>query len=400
MKRVFETKNNCCGCGACVFQCPVDAIRMTPDSKGFIYPEIDQEKCIDCGRCRKSCAFHNRNNDGTDQASVIATYALKHKDPDVLKNSTSGGAFTAFSDLVLERGGVVFGAVMNEQLKVVHTCARTREERNAMRGSKYVQSDLNSTFPQIKDLLKQGTEVMFVGMPCQVDALKSYLSKEDTSKLLLCDLVCKGVPNQKLFCDYCAYVEKKTGEKLIGYIFRDKRNDKDSSWGSSACNLYANGREDNISFLAQIHRYVFGTAIALRPSCYHCKYTNLHRTGDLTIGDFWGIKHISPEMYDQRGVSLVMLSTQKAQMFFDQVKSSSNYQEVTVQDAVSGQPRLRQPVEEPPVRQMFWTEYHNNGYEAAIKRHLNCGFKGQFAHWTRRVGIYPVLLKIKTMLHI
>ena len=135
-------------------------------------------------------------------AAPLAVYALKHRSADVLMGSTSGGAFTAFSDLILEHVGVVFGAVLNEQLQVVHTSARTKAERDAMRGSKYVQSDLNTVFPQIRSLLRQGTEVMFVGTPCQVDSLKEYLRNEHTENLLLCDFVCHGVPSQQMLDDY------------------------------------------------------------------------------------------------------------------------------------------------------------------------------------------------------
>lgn len=393
MLQVFESKQTCCGCGSCAFLCPTGAISMEADADGFVYPRIDQEKCIDCGRCRASCAFHARTADPAAMPSAV--YALRHKDLEVLKHSTSGGAFTAISDAILDRGGVVFGAALDEHLQVRHICAETKQERDAMRGSKYVQSDLNTVFPQVKEQLRRGREVLFVGTPCQVDALRHYLRGEEHNRLFTCDFICHGVPNQRLFDDYCAYVEQKSGQKIKTHLFRDKQF---FGWSHMESNLYTDGKWDGTSFLSQIQKTAFYSGIAQRDSCFSCKYTNLDRPGDLTIADFWGVENCLPSFADKRGVSLVMLNTEKGTQLFEQIKNTCDFEVCAVESALSAQPHTRQPLEESPLRAAFWEEYHKNGYEAAIRKYLNCGLRGRFSHWTKRVGLYPALYKIKTAL--
>ena len=392
MQQVYTAKQDCCGCGTCSLLCPVQAICMETAYDGHRYPRIDPQKCIDCSRCRSGCAFQKRKP--SPAAAPLAVYALKHRSEDVLMGSTSGGAFTAFSDLILEHGGVVFGAVLNEQLQVVHTSARTKAERDAMRGSKYVQSDLNTVFPQIRSLLRQGTEVMFVGTPCQVDSLREYLRNEHTENLLLCDFVCHGVPSQQMLDDYLDYVEKKTGRKIKSHSFRDKSR----GWCHEESNLYTDGKKDGVSFFSQVNKFLFYSGIAQRDSCFACRYTDLDRPGDLTIADFWGIENCIPEFYDKKGVSLVMLNTPKAVSVFDAVKHTCDYRLTTVENARMGQSHLSHPLAENPVRQAFWEEYQKNGYVSAIRKYVNCGLRGRFSHWTKRIGIYPLLFKIKEAL--
>ncbi|WP_024470384.1 4Fe-4S dicluster domain-containing protein, partial [Treponema pedis] len=202
MEQVYIEKEECCGCTACYAICPTHAISMETDEKGFQYPVIDQSICIDCGLCKKVCRFSKPIDNEFD---IQQFFALKHRDPEVLKNSQSGGAFTVFSDYILENKGSVFGAFFDkDNFYIYHTKAETEEARNLQRGSKYVQSDLNDCFLSVKKDLQVGKKVLFSGTPCQCDGLISFLvkSKVDTKDLYVIDLICHGVPSQKIFRDY------------------------------------------------------------------------------------------------------------------------------------------------------------------------------------------------------
>ena len=167
MITVFDKKEDCCGCTACKSICPTQAITMKSDEEGFLYPKIDQELCMDCGLCRKVCVLQN-GYDTSNSFTRPKVYALKHKSDKVRKNSSSGGAFTAISDYVLSKAGIIYGATYNEELRVIHQCAETTEGRNKFRGSKYVQSDLEEVFSQINENLKNYRYVLFTGTGCQV----------------------------------------------------------------------------------------------------------------------------------------------------------------------------------------------------------------------------------------
>ena len=201
---------DCCGCTACASICTHDAITMKPDKLGFLYPEVDESKCTDCGLCEKVCAFHD-NYDKSMNLPLPDAYAARHKDMREVETSRSGAAFIAISDYIIENGGVVYGAGYTDHFRVVHKRAVTKEERNEFKGSKYVQSDLNNVFRKVKDDLKNGKVVMFSGTPCQTAGLNSYVGKKLRENLFLVDIVCHGVPAPFLWRDYISYLEKKHG---------------------------------------------------------------------------------------------------------------------------------------------------------------------------------------------
>ena len=215
-------KAKCCGCTACASICPHDAITMQPDALGFLYPVVDESKCTDCGLCEKVCAFHE-NYDKSQNLPEPLAYAARHKDMREVETSRSGAAFIALSDWVLRLGGVVYGAGYADHFRVVHKRATSKEERDEFKGSKYVQSDLNTVFRQVKKDLKDGLTVLFSGTPCQTSGLASYVGKRLRENLYLVDIVCHGVPGPYLWRDYLAYLEKKQGSRICWVNFRDKQ---------------------------------------------------------------------------------------------------------------------------------------------------------------------------------
>lgn len=213
---------DCCGCTACASVCAHNAITMKPDVMGFLYPVVDKAKCVDCGLCEKVCSF-NEHYDTSLNLSKPDAYAARHTDMDEVETSRSGAAFIAISDWILKQGGVVYGAGYADHFRVVHKRAVTPEERDEFKGSKYVQSDMESVFWQVKQDLKNGMIVLFSGTPCQTSGLNAYVGKKLRENLYLVDIVCHGVPAPYVWRDYLAYLEKKQGAKICWVNFRDKQ---------------------------------------------------------------------------------------------------------------------------------------------------------------------------------
>lgn len=217
----IDNPANCCGCTACASICTHEAIAMEPDALGFLYPRVDENKCVDCGLCERVCQF-NENYDLSLNLPQPKSYAARHKEINEVMKSRSGAVFVAISDYILEQGGVVYGAGYKDHFRVAHKRATTKEERDEFRGSKYVQSDLTGVFRQVKEDLKNGLTVLFSGTPCQTAGLNSFVGTKLRQNLILVDIVCHGVPGPYIWRDYIAYLEKKQGDVINVVNFRNK----------------------------------------------------------------------------------------------------------------------------------------------------------------------------------
>ena len=214
-KEIYE--KNCYGCTACMSICRHSAISIQETANGFLYAIIDQSLCTNCGICKKVCTQRNEYH------SVGVSFIAKHRDEEAYLNSQSGGAFTALSDIVLQAGGTVYGASLDGSFEAVHTRAICSEERDAMRGSKYVQSRMKDIYSRVGEDIK-GKYVLFSGRPCQVGGLLIYLKIKgiDTKNLYTVDIICHGVPSVRLWRDLIAHYEKKEKSRIEKVIFRDK----------------------------------------------------------------------------------------------------------------------------------------------------------------------------------
>ena len=351
--------------------CPKSAIHMEKDEYGFVYPEINIEQCVECGACKRVCAFQNK----TTQNKPQRVLAIAGKNDSLVKKSASGGLFATIALAVLEQGGCVYGAVMlheNHKLRIHHVCCETKEELERLQGSKYVQSSLGSIFKDVQEKLKKGKTVLFSGTPCQVDALKSYLRK-DYEKLLTVDIICHGVPSEQFFNDYIHYTEKNLGGEILDFKFRDKS----MGWGLNAKADYVNATGKingySVSYLDSSYYDLFLNAKIYRENCYHCPYATQKRVGDITIGDYWGIEDEHPEVLlqnggslsEQTGISVMMLNTDKGADFFESVKDQFTYYESTFEKAAKRNTQLVHPVKHTKAREKVLKLYKKWGYKGA-----------------------------------
>lgn len=379
--QIFASKNECCGCSACEQICPKNAIKMTADNQGFLYPEIDSSLCVECGACKKVCAFQN----GYPQNHSKTAYAVKHKNLDTRMTSRSGGVFIAISDYILDRNGSVYGAAFDDDFSVCHIRATTKAERDRLKGSKYVQSDIKDTFSSVKNDLKNGMYVLFSGTACQVAGLKNYLGKTDTSKLYTCDLVCHGVPSPKVWKEYLDYCEKKYNGKVTNADFRDKT----LGWNAHKEAIWV----DNKKYNSNEYAYLFNDNYISRPSCFNCKFTNLDRPADFTLADFWGIDKIVPAFNDNKGVSLLLVNSQKGEKIFDSCKKDIDFVDCDLQKSAKPNPNLYMPSQKPEKENLFWDNYKKSGFEKALKK---CYKKVFFIRL--RIRILEKFKKIKRIL--
>lgn len=337
-------KKNCCGCSACVQRCPKQCIRLEEDTEGFLYPQVDEETCIKCGLCEKVCPILNQ----ADKLSVLEVLAVKNPDDEERMNSSSGGVFLPLAREVINQGGVVFGAVYDESWEVHHVYAEKIEDVYQMMGSKYLQSKIGNSFKDAERFLKQGREVLFVGSPCQIAGLRTYLRSKQYPNLLAVDFLCHGVPSPGVWRRYLAETyggyDAKEQSRLqatagknsvllsslnatspIGDIkFRDKRESGWKKFRFVVRQKSASKADQNTVLSSDIH-YMnpfmqgFLSDIYLRPSCYACKCKNGVNHSDMTIADFWGINQSAPEFDDDKGVGLVLLNTEKGEEYFSRL---------------------------------------------------------------------------------
>lgn len=393
--QLFSDAKECCGCTACANICPHSAIVMTKDNEGFKYPEIDSSKCIECGFCAKVCSFQN-GYDVFEKLNIPDVYAAKHISEKIRSTSTSGGAFTAISDFALDNSGVIYGAKFDNKFNVVHGRAQNSKERDLFKGSKYVQSDLSNIFKDIVRDLKSEKLVLFVGTPCQCGGLRSYLrqKKLNQSNLILIDFVCHGVPSPLIWKEHINFNQKKVGKRIKSYQHRSKVN----GWHThTELITYENGKSDCKSTMSQSFKQIVHKNYILRPSCYNCIYTNLKRCSDITIADFWGIQNHMPDFDDNKGISLMLINTEKGKMIFEKIKDNLDVRESNTNDCI--QPQLEHPTIIPDERDNFWLEYFKHGYKYILKKYANCScsfyVKSNIIKCLKNLRLLDILTSIK-----
>lgn len=358
-------KSQCSGCTACVSVCKHNAISMEPDNLGFLFPKIDTQLCVNCGLCDKVCAF-NENYDTSSNFDTPQPYAARQKNISEVLKSQSGGIFAALSDIILECGGVIYGAAFDSTFKIIHKRAIDKIQRDEFRGSKYVQSNISGIFKQVETDLLKGLYVLFSGTPCQVAGIKSYLQlhKVNCSTLLTCDLICHGVSSPKIWIDYLRYIEQTKNAKITCVNFRDKR----FGWASHI-ESFKLGNNQYIS-----NSYKFYQNITFRHSCNVCPYSNLRRPGDITLGDFWGYKNLDSDINaDNNGISLIFVNTKKGDNILKRIYDKIFLQPVLLNKCI--QPNLTHPTPIHPLRNQFEKDYIVLGFKKTMEKYAFIGWR-------------------------
>lgn len=347
----------CTGCSECAEMCPKQCISMCESYDGFLYPTIDHNRCISCGLCQKTCP-----NNKDIEKSQSSFYMAIHKDKDVLKNSSSGGAFTGLAKLVLNRNGYVAGAFMNPETKEVkHIIVDNVDELEKLRLSKYYQSNTDGVYKRVLAYLKQDKYVMFSGTACQIAALFSIVPEELGEKLLTVDILCHGVSSKKVIDSYIQSEEKKFKKKIIDYRFRIKEVLGWHSGGGTKMKLifedgsyYIEEKSVDTFFMA------FNKNAVLRESCYSCKYCGTERISDFTIADFWGVtEQRANKQKQQEGISLLVCNSEKARRIIEELRRDMYIEKINQEEAIPYNNAFSQPNSRPIERDEFFSRLHS-----------------------------------------
>lgn len=377
MGTVFETEENCSGCGACKSVCAVGAITMKIDENGFCYPEIDNKLCVGCMKCREVCHF---NHEELFQNTSEKVFAFQSSNDEILKTSQSGGAFAELALKMLGLGGRVYGAALNDEYSVRHIGIDSQGQLCRLQGSKYVQSSTENIFDAVKTDLENNIKVLFSGTPCQVAALYSYLG-EKPELLYTVDIVCHGVMPPAMWRDYTEYINKKYGE--IKYAaFREKS----FGWKVHDELFVAGGRR----IRKNVYRKIFYNDIFLRPCCCRregnmlitaCRYSGMSRVSDMTIGDFWGIEQAEKDFKrPDEGISLCIVNNSRGNRMWETIKPHNLWVKKKAAEAIDRQPHLSGKGKAVPEARAKRArkEYRERGFLCVAAKYGENGIRGIF----------------------
>lgn len=330
-------KSKCTGCFGCMNACKADAIEMKLSEEGFFLPKIDNEKCTSCGLCAEHCPVivdknvHSKKYEEDD----IKIYAANSTDDEIRFESSSGGVFTELCRRIIKGGGAVYGAAWDGELGVKHVCAEDETVIRRLRSSKYVQSNIKSAYKDVLHKLKEGRRVLFSGTPCQVAALKTFT---DDESLVTVDVLCHGIPSRTVYDEYLKYIGQDS--EIKSYTFRDK------GLGWSKYRVEAE-KEDGTIYRCITKEdpffHGFICDLYINEPCYNCRFANIPRVGDITLGDYWK----APERFmDERGVSLVFANDKKGYDLLRAAEASGNIRLniSCMEDALPGNPRINNGV--------------------------------------------------------
>lgn len=287
---------------------------MQPDEEGFHYPVVDEDICVKCGLCEKVCPITYGKTVETDTEG----YVVRNKTSDIVSDSTSGGAFTAFAEYVLHQQGIVYGTGYDENMQVICKRATTSAQLSEMRGSKFVQSALGDVFQQVKFEVSSGTLVLFTGTPCQIAGLISYLGRKPDN-LICIDFVCRGVPSPGLWTNYVAYMQKRFGAKMTGARFKHKTY----GYHTSTMKLdFSNGKTYFGSGRVDPYMKAFVREMSSRPSCSACAFKGVERLSDITMFDCYEYSKVTGKTDDDKGWSSLFVHSEIGRRMFNNVKGS------------------------------------------------------------------------------
>ena len=364
----ITNKTDCCGCNACGDVCNKNAITFKTDIEGFWYPEVDKDKCNNCGLCEKVCPIININNlKKNDTEKPLHTIAAINKNMRVRWDSTSGGAFSALAEVMYSQDGYVSGAIYNEDFSVRNYISNCHEDLSKLRSSKYLQSNAEGLYSKIRILLKSGEKVLACGTPCQMAALRTFLQK-DYDNLIIVDFICRGVNSPKVYRAYLDSLEKKYNSKVV-YV---KAKNKELGWRNLTRKVtFANGQSYYGVYMDDDFRRGYHTNVFCRPSCYDCKFKGFPRIADITIADYWGIEKVDKNLDNNIGTSMILLNTPKGESYFEQVKDLLEYKETPFESILGGNIALRKSIEPAKIdRKSFFEDLDTHGFDYVTQKYF------------------------------
>lgn len=365
MRDICEVKS-CTGCLACVAICPQKCISVNQDDEGFLRPEIDGSKCANCGLCKKKCPA-NTDLSRRNETEEIKTYSYVNPNKEILMSSASGGAFYALAEYVLKENGVVFGACYNEDFSVSEKHALSKDEIISMCGSKYIECNPEYSYFEVEEMLKKQKTVLFTSTPCRVAGLYAYIGDKKYERLYTAELVCHGVPSEKLFKGYFEYITRKYGE-ITSYNFRDKSKWGWGSWGSFTYKKREKQKKKHFLVANDYYYSLFFKENTLRESCYICKYASIPRCADIVLGDFWGIDNIDKERSKEKGVSLVITTNSKGKQLVEAACGDA-VKETDFNDSVKYNLTVIKPTKRPESRDTFYKDFNTLGFLQSGKKY-------------------------------
>ena len=375
---LFHDKKECCGCGACMNACPKSAIRMAEDEYGFVYPQINEELCIGCGACAKACLYQNH----PDFHPVQYVYAAASRNDAALRKSASGGAVPVLAEEVLSRSGAVYGCASvleNGRLEPRHIRIDKAEDIPLLQGSKYVQSEISDAYKRAKEDLLLEKDVLFTGTPCQIAGLKQYL-KKDYDHLLTVEIICHGVPSQRLFHDFLDFYGKKLGGKITEFYFRDKAKGQGMFSRCVYEDSSGNKKEKTINGYLLAYMFFFLKSYTYRINCYSCPFAQVERAADITLGDYWGFHEEYPQyresqgLSNSKGISCVLINSEKGKKIWDACQDQFIVLPSTFDKAARHNDQLKKPSVYNPQREILLRIFEKEGY-AGIERYFRAHFK-------------------------
>ena len=347
MIQVYDEKKHCSGCTACENVCPVHAISMQTDEKGFLYPVIDNQKCVDCGKCVRTCPIMNKED--AKDGWTVRCIAMRLLDNEALIKSSSGGVAYGLALWFLNHGGVVYGAAYDEENKVSHVRVESTDEIGKLQGSKYVQSDIRGIYAEVKEDLEGKREVLFISTGCQVAGLQRYLGK-GFDNLLTCDVICYGAPSPMLWERYL----KETVSKYVPCTVNMR--DKAKGWANPCYSFSRNGKilkQDKMDRSSYLRLFLWN--YGLREACFDCAFKTHRHCSDLTLGDCWGMDHlVQTKSDDGLGMSMVFINSQKGQDVLEACQECFWEEEINTEEAIKTNPMLIRSVVAPKDENAFW----------------------------------------------
>ena len=360
----------CSGCGACASACPVRAISMEADRKGFLYPKADPSICVGCGKCEALCPISNAGGIRPETPMAYGAWSAREE---IRSGSSSGGAFTEIAAEVLRQGGIVFGAAFDEDLSVRHIGVETEADLEKLRGSKYVQSTIGTAYLDAKKHLTAGRIVLFTGTPCQIAGLYRFLGRE-YENLHTQDIICHGVPAPAVWRAYIEYLETAAASRMRTAGFRHKKY----GWKNYSVRCsFSNGTSYVKRHSDDLYMQSFHRDLCLRPSCYRCAFKTTARISDITLADFWGVEKVCPEIDDDRGVSLVILHSLRGRALFHRAEGALCFREADLEEAVKYNSAMTRSVPVSADRDAFMECVLENGFCGKAQRFLRPPLKSR-----------------------